>query len=50
MQQTIGDAAGKIWQYLQKNGATSITKLATECGLDIKMVQEPLAGWRGKIN
>jgi|TARA_R100000935_G_scaffold19067_4_gene36700 predicted transcriptional regulator len=44
MQQTIGDAAGKIWQYLQKNGATSITKLATECGLDIKVVQRAI-GW-----
>ena len=44
MQKTIGDAAGKIWKYLEKNGATSTTKLALECELDIKLVQRAI-GW-----
>ncbi len=44
MQKIIGDAAGKVWEYLEKNGPTSTTKLAVECGLDIKVVQRAI-GW-----
>lgn len=44
MQRTIGDAAGKIWKYLETNGQTSTTKLAIECELDIKLVQRAI-GW-----
>ncbi|AUZ83856.1 winged helix-turn-helix domain-containing protein [Methylophaga nitratireducenticrescens] len=44
MQQTIGDAAGEIWKYLKKNGATSSSKLAKECGLDNKSLQRAI-GW-----
>ncbi len=44
MQQTIGDAAGKIWKYLKLNGATSTAKLATECELDSKLQQRAI-GW-----
>ncbi len=44
MQSTIGDAAGKVWKYLKKNGPTSTTKLATECELDNKLVQRAI-GW-----
>ncbi|MCL5974884.1 MAG: winged helix-turn-helix domain-containing protein [Gammaproteobacteria bacterium] len=44
MEQIIGDAAGKIWKYLQNNGATSTTKLASACELDIKLVQRAI-GW-----
>lgn len=44
MEQIIGDAAGKIWKYLQLNGATSTTKLGAACELDSKLVQRAL-GW-----
>jgi hypothetical protein len=30
MLNTIGDAAGKVWQYLDQNGAASVTKITTE--------------------
>jgi ABC-type cobalamin transport system ATPase subunit len=29
----IGVAAGKIWHFLDKNGASSTTKVSTETGL-----------------
>ncbi|HAO24072.1 MULTISPECIES: winged helix-turn-helix domain-containing protein [unclassified Methylophaga] len=44
MQQIIGDAAGEIWKYLKKNGATSTSKLAAECALDSKSFQRAV-GW-----
>ena len=35
----IGAAAGKIWTYLEKNGASSVTKITTETGLGKNDVQ-----------
>jgi predicted HTH transcriptional regulator len=43
----IGDAAGKIWRYLDKNGATSVTKLATETELSKNDLQRAI-GWLAK--
>jgi len=44
MNATIGDAAGKIWQYLNQNGATSVTKVTTETGINKNDVQRAI-GW-----
>ncbi len=44
MNNTIGDAAGKIWQYLSKNGAASVTKITTETGINKNDVQRAI-GW-----
>jgi DeoR/GlpR family transcriptional regulator of sugar metabolism len=42
-----GVAAGKIWHYLDKNGASSVTKVATETGLSKNDVQRGI-GWLAK--
>jgi predicted RNA-binding protein (virulence factor B family) len=44
MLSTIGDAAGKIWNYLDKNGPTSVTKIATETDISKNEVQRAI-GW-----
>lgn len=43
----IGDAAGKIWRYLDQNGATSAAKLATETELSKNDLQRAI-GWLTK--
>ncbi len=43
----IGLAAGKIWQYLEKNGACSVTKVTTETELGKNDVQRAI-GWLAK--
>ena len=40
----IGDAAGKIWQYLDQNGAASVTKITNETGISKNDVQRAI-GW-----
>ena len=44
MLNTIGDAAGKIWEYLNKNGSASVTKITTETGINKNDVQRAI-GW-----
>jgi hypothetical protein len=44
MQNTIGEAAGEVWQYLEKNGSASVTKITTETGLSKNDVQRGI-GW-----
>ncbi|PKM12388.1 MAG: hypothetical protein CVV13_05740 [Gammaproteobacteria bacterium HGW-Gammaproteobacteria-3] len=44
MTKTIGHAAGKIWQYLDKNGAASVSKITNETGLNKNDVHRAL-GW-----
>ena len=44
MLNTIGDAAGKIWQYLDQNGAASVTKITNETGINKNDVQRAI-GW-----
>ncbi|GAB4254601.1 MAG: hypothetical protein Kow0065_01800 [Methylomicrobium sp.] len=41
---TIGQAAGKIWQYLNDNGSASVTKITNETGLNKNDVQRAI-GW-----
>ena len=40
----IGDDAGKVWQFLDKNGSASVTKITTETGLNKNDVQRGI-GW-----
>jgi predicted HTH transcriptional regulator len=52
MSDTIGATAGKIWEYLEENGATSVTKLTKETELNRNDVQRAI-GWlakEGKLN
>ena len=44
MRDVIGDAAGKIWHYLDENGESSVTKITNETGLGKNEVQRAL-GW-----
>jgi len=41
---TIGDAAGKVWHFLNENGPASVTKVTTETGLGKNDVQRAI-GW-----
>lgn len=43
----IGAAAGKIWKFLDKHGATSVTKLVAETGLAKNDAQRAI-GWLAK--
>ena len=52
MSETIGAAAGKIWEYLEENGSTSVTKVTKETELNRNEVQRAI-GWlakEGKLN
>lgn len=40
----IGDDAGKIWQYLDKNGSASVTKITNETEISKSDVQRAI-GW-----
>jgi predicted RNA-binding protein (virulence factor B family) len=40
----IGDAAGKIWAYLDKNGSASVTKITNETGVSKNDIQRAI-GW-----
>jgi predicted transcriptional regulator len=41
---TIGDAAGKIWEYLSENGPSNVTKITTETGINKNDIQRAI-GW-----
>ncbi len=47
MSNNIGDIAGKIWEYLDKNGATSVTKVTKETGATRNDIQRAI-GWLAK--
>ena len=44
MLNTIGDAAGEVWQYLDKNGSASVTKISKETEISKNDVQRAI-GW-----
>ena len=44
MAETIGHAAGKIWTYLEENGAASVNKITNDTGLNKNDVHRAL-GW-----
>jgi hypothetical protein len=47
MSNTIGDAAGIIWKYLDENGPSSVNKVTTETGINRNDVQRAI-GWLSK--
>jgi transcription initiation factor IIE alpha subunit len=47
MSETIGEAAGKVWQFLNANGEASATKIAAETGLGKNELQRAI-GWLAK--
>jgi predicted RNA-binding protein (virulence factor B family) len=44
MSNTIGDAAGTVWNYLDKNGPSSVNKVTTETGISKNDIQRAI-GW-----
>lgn len=44
MFESMGFAAGELWQYLNKNGESSATKIVKETELDAKNLQRAI-GW-----
>jgi predicted RNA-binding protein (virulence factor B family) len=47
MSYTIGEAAGKIWRYLDDNGPASISKVSSETGISKNDIQRAI-GWLAK--
>ncbi|MDO9423415.1 MAG: winged helix-turn-helix domain-containing protein [Methylobacter sp.] len=47
MSNTINEAVGIVWQYLDKNGPSSVNKVTTESGLSRNDVQRAI-GWLSK--
>ena len=47
MANVIGNAAGVLWKYLDKNGASTATKISKETKLDSKSIQRAI-GWLAK--
>jgi hypothetical protein len=48
----VGNTAGEIWKYLDKNGPTSIAKLTRETKIEDKNIQRGI-GWlaqEGKVS
>lgn len=41
---SIGTSAGVVWQYLNQNGESSVTKISKETKLDAKTTQRAI-GW-----
>jgi len=44
MSDSIGSAAGVVWEFLNSNGASSVSKLSKETALDTKLAQRAI-GW-----
>jgi len=44
MKNVIGTAAGVVWNYLDKNGESSVSKMIKETKLETKVAQRAL-GW-----
>jgi len=44
MAHTIGESAGQIWTYLDKNGPASVTKITNETGINKNDIQRAI-GW-----
>ena len=47
MSTTIGDSAGKLWVFLEKNGASSPSKIEKEAELSKNDLQRAI-GWLAK--
>jgi predicted HTH transcriptional regulator len=52
MSEIVGNTAGEIWKYLDKNGATTVAKLTRETKIEDKNIQRGI-GWlaqEGKVS
>ena len=49
MSDSIGNAAGKIWEYLHQHGPTSVTKITKETEISRNSAQRAI-GWLAKEN
>lgn len=47
MSNTIGEAAGKIWKYLDTNGPASVSKVTSETGINKSDIHRAI-GWLAK--
>ena len=47
MSESIGNVAGQLWQYLDKEGSPSIAKIAKEADIEMKQLQRAI-GWLAK--
>ncbi|MGZ5050033.1 MAG: winged helix-turn-helix domain-containing protein [Methylobacter sp.] len=47
MADSIGEAAGIVWNFLDQNGAASVNKVCTETGLSKNDIQRAI-GWLAK--
>lgn len=47
MDNSIGEAAGIVWNFLDQNGAASVNKVCTETGLSKNDIQRAI-GWLAK--
>jgi hypothetical protein len=47
MSESIGNVAGQVWQYLNKNGAQTVAKIAKESDIEMKQLQRAI-GWLAK--
>lgn len=47
MSNTIGEAAGIVWNYLDQNGPSSVNKVTTETGVNKNDIQRAI-GWLSK--
>jgi len=47
MSESIGNVAGQLWQYLDKEGSQSIAKIAKEADIEMKQLQRAI-GWLAK--
>ena len=47
MSESIGNVAGQVWQYLNKNGAQTVAKIAKQSHIEMKQLQRAI-GWLAK--
>ncbi|MBT3505122.1 MAG: winged helix-turn-helix domain-containing protein [Piscirickettsiaceae bacterium] len=47
MSESIGLVAGKLWEYLEGHGPSSVTKVVKESDIDLKNVNRAI-GWLAK--
>ena len=47
MSESIGNVAGQVWQYLNKNGAQTVAKIAKQSDIEMKQLQRAI-GWLAK--
>ncbi len=49
LQKEIGDAAGKLWRFLEKNGPASLSKIKKNLDLPPSLIERSI-GWLAREN